>query len=135
MPCRACRRDHVSSHLHKKSLASHNHHMENPTTPKSKRGGARPNTGGARPGAGRPPGPVPRVEMDPKDDPLIFLRDVMNDNEADARLRIDAAKALMPYIHQRIGDQGKKEGRQEAAKKAAAGKFKPAAPPKLVVSN
>lgn len=102
---------------------------------KGRSGGARPNTGGARPGAGRPPKDAPIIKIGAKDDPLTFLREVMNDPDADARLRIDAAKALMPYVHKRIGDQGKKDERQDAAKKASEGKFKPAEAPKLVINN
>ncbi|MGK5028492.1 terminase small subunit [Janthinobacterium sp. GB4P2] len=69
--------------------------------------------------------------VDPKD----FLGAAMNAPELDMRQRIDCAKALMPFEHQKLGEGGKKGEKQAAAKTAAKGKFSPAAPPKLVVSN
>lgn len=39
----------------------------------------------------------------------------MNDEEWEPKLRIDAAKALMPYTHARIGEAGKKETALDAA--------------------
>ncbi|MBV2181693.1 MAG: terminase small subunit [Castellaniella sp.] len=68
-------------------------------------------------------------------DPQDFLKAVMNDPEQDAKLRTDAAKALMPYVHQKLGEGGKKDAAAGAAKKAAGGRFGPAAPPKLVASG
>lgn len=59
-----------------------------------------------------------RMYSDPKD----FLAAVMNDAGEDVKLRVDAAKALMPYIHAKPGEKGKKQERQEAAEKAA-GRF------------
>jgi phage terminase small subunit len=57
------------------------------------------------------------------DDPKAFLKAVMNDPGTEAKLRVDAAKALMPFIHQRLGEGGKKDQKQAAAEKAATGKF------------
>jgi phage terminase small subunit len=68
-------------------------------------------------------------------DPKMFLLAAMNDVELEGKLRIDAAKALMPFVHPKVGEAGKKDQRQDAAKKAGAGKFAAAAPPKLVVNN
>lgn len=102
---------------------------------KGKSGGPRPNSGGARPGAGRKPQEPPKVDIVGGDDPKAFLIALMKDSGVDARLRADAAKALLPYVYQKLGEGGKKEERAGAAKKAAEGKFKPTAPPKLVVSN
>jgi phage terminase small subunit len=62
-------------------------------------------------------------------DPKAFLIATMNDYDADAKLRVDAAKALMPFIHPRKGEGGKKEEKEDAAKKAAKGKFGAATPP------
>lgn len=62
-------------------------------------------------------------------DPKDFLLAVMNDFESEAKLRVDAAKALMPFMHQRKGEGGKKEERSDAAKKVGAGKFGTGAPP------
>jgi len=67
-------------------------------------------------------------------DPKDFLLAVMNDLRSEAKLRVDAAKALMPFVHQRKGEGGKKEERQKAAEQAAS-KFGRQAPPKLVVQN
>lgn len=68
-------------------------------------------------------------------DPLTFLLAVMNDGETDARLRIDAAKAALPFVHQKLGEGGKKEQKDEAAKKAAASVFAPSAPPLKLVTR
>lgn len=56
-------------------------------------------------------------------DPKDFLMAVMNDPESDIKTRSEAAKALMPFIHQRKGETGKKEEKEAAAKKASTGKF------------
>lgn len=102
---------------------------------KGRSGGGRPNTGGARPGAGRKPKVVAPIVVDNSADPQKFLLDLMNDQSVDPRMRLDAAKALMPFMHGKLGANGKKEEKQAAAKKATAGKFAPAAPPRLVVNN
>ena len=68
-------------------------------------------------------------------DPKHFLLAAMNDGELDDKLRIDAAKALMPFVHSKLGEGGKKDQRQDAAKKVAGGKFAAAAAPKLIVNN
>lgn len=68
------------------------------------------------------------------DDPIAFLKAVMNDSGEDIKLRVDAAKAMLPYMHQKKGEGGKKDARQEAAQKVA-GRFAPSAPPKLVASG
>ncbi|ABP60912.1 terminase small subunit [Enterobacter sp. 638] len=70
------------------------------------------------------------------DDPLKFLMSVMNDTKEEIDVRKDAAKAMLPYIHPKKGETGKKEARNAAAKVAAgASKFGSMAPPKLVVNN
>ena len=71
-----------------------------------------------------------KMYSDPKD----FLQALMNDGDEDMRIRMDAAKTLMPYIHERKGEGGKKEAKQKAAEKVAS-KFAQAKPPKLVVNN
>lgn len=55
-------------------------------------------------------------------DPMDFLRAVMNDGGEDVKLRVDAARVLMPYVHAKPGEKGKKQERQEAAEKVA-GRF------------
>jgi phage terminase small subunit len=97
--------------------------------------GVKGRSGGARPGAGRKPN-EPEILMvaGGHDDPLQFLIDVMNDVSADAKLRVDAAKALMPFKHQKLGEGGKKEQKQKDAEKVA-GRFSAAAPPRLVAAG
>lgn len=103
---------------------------------KGRSGGARPNTGGARPGAGRKPAPPQFLpEVSASADPKAFLLAVMDDPTADVKVRLDAAKVLMPFLHQKIGEGGKKEAKADAAKKASTGRFAAAAAPKLVVNN
>lgn len=102
---------------------------------KGKSGGARPNSGGARPGAGRPKKEPTIIQLAATyDDPARFLAAVMNDSGTDVKVRTDAAKALMPYKHARIGEGGKKEQKQDEAKKIA-GRFSQSAPPKLVAAG
>jgi phage terminase small subunit len=103
---------------------------------KGRSGGARPNTGGWRPGAGRPPNPpVICEEVKPSEDPRLVLLEVMNNTALDMKLRLDAAKALMPYMHSRKGEGGKKGERKAAAQVAAMGRFAPADKPRLIVNN
>ncbi|QNL89295.1 MULTISPECIES: terminase small subunit [Pseudomonas] len=59
------------------------------------------------------------LHRDPKD----YLLSVMNDLESEAKLRVDAAKALMPFMHPRKGESGKKEEAKAKAADAASGKF------------
>ncbi|WP_425322935.1 terminase small subunit [Escherichia coli] len=71
------------------------------------------------------------------DDPLEFLKAVMNDVSEETDVRKDAAKAMLPYLHPKKGEGGKKDARHAAAAKVAAtgSKFGAMAPPKLVVNN
>lgn len=107
---------------------------------KGKSGGPRKNSGGARAGAGRKPKPAAKEPVTPEvpgltRDPLEFLLDVMQGRvEANAG-QIRAATAAAQYVHSKKGEGGKKDGKNAAAGHATKGKFAPAAPPKLVVSN
>ncbi|KAA8694625.1 Uncharacterized protein ALO80_03149 [Pseudomonas caricapapayae] len=56
-------------------------------------------------------------------DPKDFLLAVMNDFGQEPKLRVDAAKALMPFVHPRKGESGKKEAAKDKAAGAAQGKF------------
>lgn len=100
--------------------------------------------GGKREGAGRKPDPIKTLAITIPDglpgslvhkDPKVFLLALMNDLEADVKLRSDAAKALLPFMCQKIGDAGIKDAKQEAAKKAGAGKFGASAPPLKLVNK
>jgi phage terminase small subunit len=97
---------------------------------KGRSGGPRPNSGGAREGAGRPPKEPTLLELTGHyDDPAKFLKAVMNDSMTDAKVRVDAAKALMPYEHQKLGEGGKKDQQKQAAQEVGAGKYAASAPP------
>ena len=81
-----------------------------------------PATAGAR----MPPEPGPSDEafdIPPTADPVEFLTKVMNEPAADLRLRIDAAKAMLPFKHKKLGEGGKKEEKDAAAKAAGGGRF------------
>ena len=65
------------------------------------------------------------------EDPLVYLTIVMNDTREDPRVRLDAAKALLPYKSSKAAEAGKKTQRQESAKQAVAGRFAPPKAPKL----
>ena len=96
-------------------------------------GGARPNTGGARLGAGRPKSQPILIDIQQTNDPLQFLQVVMNDDAIDLKLRAAAAIAMMPYIHAKK-NEGKKDEKQTAAKKASAGKYASVLPPMRLVT-
>lgn len=68
-------------------------------------------------------------------DPLEFLLDRMDDDYEDSKLRIDAAKAALPYVHSKKGDVGVKQSRednaQDLSKGAGSGRFGMQAPPKV----
>lgn len=60
--------------------------------------------GGARPGAGRPKKPPVLLDDLPQEnDPLRWLENLMRHEPAPVALRIEAAKALLPYVHQKAG--------------------------------
>ena len=83
--------------------------------------------------AAPPPPPAPTFDIGAAlmhSDPKAFLLAAMNDGALEAKLRIDAAKALMPFTHSKLGEGGKKDQKNEEAKKVA-GRFGAAAPPKL----
>ena len=92
-------------------------------------------SGGARPGAGRKPAqkkpPVPQGDVDM----LELLQKVALGLMDATPLQVRAAIAAVQYTHTKRHDGGKKEEAADKAKKVAQGRFAPAAPPKLVVSN
>ena len=64
--------------------------------------------GGARPNAGRNPGTLNRFNRELLERaveggqlPLDHMLEIMRDQSLDTRLRIDAAKAAAPYVHQK----------------------------------
>lgn len=80
-------------------------------------------------------GETVRAQARKYEDPAEFLTDLMNNPMEDIKLRKEAAAALLPYKHKKLGEGGKKDAAQEAANKVATGRFAPKAPPKLVVNN
>ena len=97
-------------------------------------GGARKNSGGVRKDAGRKEKPKKTINLKKSiKDPKQFLLRVMDDTNLEDRLRIDAAKTLMPYIYLKLGDGGIKSNKKNAANKASTGKFRPSLPPKIRV--
>ena len=56
-----------------------------------------------------------------KPDPLEFLISIFSDPVEDMKLRLDAAKAALPYIHGKVAEKGKKETKVDEAKKATQG--------------
>lgn len=97
--------------------------------------GVKGRSGGARPNSGpKPKEPVLMHLGAIYDEPDKFLKAVMNDSGTDAKLRVDAAKALLSAQVRRAENGGKKEAQQAAAKRVAS-KFVSAAPPKLIVNN
>jgi phage terminase small subunit len=95
-------------------------------------GGSRPNTGGYRKGAGRKSTvSLKTVGLAGNHDSLQFLLDAVNDISLDIRLRVDAAKSILPYTHRKLGETGKKEDKNERAEKVCMGKFHAGLPPKV----
>ncbi|WP_144149366.1 terminase small subunit [Paraburkholderia sp. BCC1884] len=89
----------------------------------------------AKPAADRSPPPdFDPYAMTSFSDPKAFLIAAMNDGRTEPKLRVDAAKALLPFVHAKVGETGKKDAKGEAAKKAAS-KFAGLPTPKLVVNN
>lgn len=92
---------------------------------KGRSGGARPNSGGARPGAGRPKKAPQILDLETVSlthrDPKTFLFAVMNDAESDVKVRLEAAKVLMPYLHVKKGEIGKKVEREQQSEVAERG--------------
>lgn len=72
--------------------------------------------------------PSPHIPA-PADDPLEFMRRMMNDLEADPKLRLDAAKSLAAFTVAKPGEAGKKGQKADAAKQAGQGRFAASPPP------
>ena len=78
-----------------------------------------------------------------KSAPEIYMESLVADEFAHPRLRFEAAKALLPYRCAKPAEIGKKEEKEDAAKKAGGGKFgaiaappaPPAYPPLRLVSG
>ncbi|WP_321920052.1 hypothetical protein [Paraburkholderia tropica] len=102
---------------------------------KGRSGGPRANSGGARPGAGRPkkskPAPAPLDERDM----LQLLQDIALGRVDATPIQVRAAVAAVQYTHHKKGEGGKKDEQADAARKAA-NKFASMPPPaRLIVNN
>lgn len=115
--------------------------------------GVKGRSGGARAGAGRPRKKAVEVELESQahggalkrnraqavpveaTDMLDLLKKVALGQTGATALQVRAAIAAVQYTHVKAGEGGKKDARKDAAKKAGAGRFASAAPPKLVASG
>jgi phage terminase small subunit len=75
------------------------------------------------------------IEIPETEDPKVFLTALMNCPKAGVKARLEAAKALLPFEHAKVGEKGKKESQVDAAHEVAKGKFSAGRPPKLVSVN
>ena len=101
--------------------------------------GVKGKSGGSRPGAGRKRAPAVEIPLEVAKvvdgeplDPRPTLELIALGHMEVSAQQYKALTALLPYVHTRKGEGGKKEAKDEAAKKAVS-KFAPAtAPLKLV---
>lgn len=130
---------------------------------KGRSGGPRKNSGGKRPGAGRPPkfkkpaqpalpeltnaqeaalgaslprapdAPPPPMPAAGIKDAKEFLERVLAGEVVADAQQLEAAKLLLPFQHRKAGEIGKKEAAKEEAKKVA-NRFAPA-PPRLMAAK
>lgn len=59
------------------------------------------------------------IEIPETEDPKVFLTALMNSPKAGVKARLEAAKALLPFEHSKIGEKGKKVTKAEGAKDLA----------------
>lgn len=83
----------------------------------------------ANPAAGRDAAPAGGLGGEFFEDPKDMLKHAMNNRSLDPKIRLQAAIALLPFEHKKLGESGKKEQNEEAAAGAVRGRFAPAAPP------
>lgn len=60
------------------------------------------------------------IEIPETEDPKVFLTALMNCPKAGVKARLEAAKALLPFEHSKIGEKGKKQTKADGAAAAAA---------------
>lgn len=103
--------------------------------------GVKGRSGGARPGAGRPrkqpveiAPEVAQVDHGEPLDPRPTLELIALGHMEVSAQQMKALLALLPYTNTKKGEGGKKEQRQDEAKKVA-GRFAPAAAPRLVAAG
>lgn len=76
----------------------------------------------SKPGATEEPteADLATVDIDATEDPKKFLTDLMNSPKAGVKARLEAAKALLPFEHAKVGEKGKKATKADGAAAAAA---------------
>ena len=84
-----------------------------------------------------PPPVVPAVALSApnEDSPLEYLLKVMRDEEADQRVRLQAAALAAPFVHLKPSELGKKAAKADAAKSVGSGRFAPAPTPLKLVNR
>lgn len=65
------------------------------------------------------------IDIPETEDSLVFLGALMNCPKAGVKARLEAAKALAPFQHPRVGEKGKKESKQDQAGETKGSKFGP----------
>lgn len=89
--------------------------------------GVKGKSGGARPGAGRKKNAENKgEEFGPSTaglTPVEVLELFMHDPSVPLALRLKAAQAAAPFRHKKLGEGGKKEAKEEAAKNAGQGRY------------
>jgi phage terminase small subunit len=77
------------------------------------------------------------IEIPETEDPKVFLTALMNCPKAGVKARLEAAKALLPFEHSKIGEKGKKATKADGAKETAAGSdvYATRKPPSLKAVN
>lgn len=77
------------------------------------------------------------IDIPETEDSLVFLGALMNCPKAGVKARLEAAKALAPFQHPRVGEKGKKESKQDQAGQTKGSKFGPRerSKPTLVASQ
>lgn len=76
----------------------------------------------SEPKAKTPPASSPVSVIDERD-PLKFLEGVMTGAIEANITQVRAAMAMLPFVHQKLGEGGKKEQKQAAAEGVAGGRF------------
>ena len=104
--------------------------------------GVKGRSGGARAGAGRKPKETVQITpavakavagepLDPR--PTLELIALGHMDVSPSQMK--ALLAVLPYVHTKKGEGGKKDARADAAKRAGTGKFAAAAPPLKLVGK
>ena len=101
--------------------------------------GVKGRSGGPRPGAGRKPVPptvvpdeVASVKPGEPLDPRPMLEQIALGRLEVSPQQLKALLALLPYVHTKKGEGGKKQQKQAQAEKVVS-RFAPVLPPKLAV--